>query len=363
MGVKILFVDDDEQALAPLRDEIVRGDLEVKWQQVTFEKAEATIDFFMPDLIILDIFSGSPLAENATGRDRLHEIWDRCFRPVIVYSANPDIVAEDRYRQHPFVELVKKGSGSEVEVAAAIRRFIPLIELLRGARGRIEAEFSKALRDVAPLATLSGGDLALVVERAARRRVAALVDEVGPAGDVVEAWEQYVFPPVSDEMRQGDVLRDKEGADPEHYRIVLTPSCDLVASEGRSPKVGSVLLARCVDMNRALDILGIGGSKSKKSKSRLRGILNAGFDGHVILFPPLAGHIPPMAADLRLLELVPIGEVRRAFRVVASVDSPFREAIAWAYVRSVGRPGLPERDVDSWVDGVMGIRRNGTEGG
>ena len=363
MGMKVLLIDDEGQALEPLRAEIEQGDVEVKWQQVPFEDAEATIDVFMPDLIVLDIFSGSPLPENATGHDRLHEIWDRCFRPVIVYSANPDIVAEARYRQHPFVKLVKKGSDSEVEVAAAIREFTPLIELLRGARGRIEAEFSKALRDVAPLAASSGSDLAHVVERAARRRVAALVDEMGPVGNIIEAWEQYVFPPVSDGIRQGDVLWDEEGADPEHYRIVLTPSCDLVASGGRSPKVGSVLLARCVDMNRALDTLGIGGSKSKKSKSRLRGILNAGFDGHVIVFPPLANHIPPMAADLRLLELIPVGEVRRAFGVVASVDSPFREAIAWAYVRSVGRPGLPERDVDSWIDGVIGIRRNGTKEG
>ena len=258
--MKILLVDDDEQALDPLRDEIKQGGMEIKWHQVAFEEAEEAIDIFMPDLIVLDIFSGSLSDANATGHDRLHDIWKRCFRPVIIYSANPDIVSENEYREHPFVRFVKKGSSSELKVRDAILEFTPLVKLLRGARGRIEKEFSNALRDVAPLAKSNGGDLANVVERAARRRVAALVDEMDPAGNFIKAWEQYVFPPVSDGIRQGDVLWDKGGADPEHYRIVLTPSCDLVASRERSPKVKSVLLARCVDLNRALDVVGIGGS-------------------------------------------------------------------------------------------------------
>ena len=365
--MKVLLIDDEGQALEPLRAEIEQGDAEVKWEQVPFEDAEATIDIFMPDLIVLDIFSGSPLAENATGHDRLHKIWDRCFRPVIVYSANPDIVAEGRYRQHPFVKLVKKGSDSEVEVADAIREFAPLIELLRDARGRIEAEFSKALRDVAPLAASSGGDLAHVVERAARRRVAALVDETGPAGEIIEAWEQYVFPPVSNGIRQGDVLREIRGADsecgsegnqdPDQYRVVLTPSCDLVDYGGRSPKVESVLLARCVDMNSALDSIKMRDRSSRKGG--LRRVLNAGFERHVVPLPLLPDCIPMMAADMQRLDLARFEDVRRDFNVVASIDSPFREVIAWAYMRTIARPGLPERDTKTWVTKIVSSMAEG----
>ena len=361
--MKVLLVDDDELALAPLQDEIEQRKMGIEWRQVAFEQAALAIEEFVPELIVLDVFSGSPLAENATGRDRLDDIWHRCFRPVIVYSADPDVISEDHYRQHPFIKLVKKGRGSDSEVVGAIQEFMPLTELLGDARRRIEDEFSKALRDVAPLAAASGGDLAHVVERAARRRVAALVDETGPSGDAVAAWEQYVFPPVTDGIRQGDVLCDDAGAEPSHYRIVLTPSCDLVTSPGRSPKVNCVLLARCVDLSQALNGFGIGGGKSKKGRDRLRRMLNAGVEGHLVLLPPLADRIPSMAADLRRLELVRFEEIRKAFRVVASVDSPFREAIVWAYVRSTGRPGLPERDVDSWVDAVVERMSNDAKGG
>ena len=362
--MKVLLVDDDKDALAPLRDQIGQG---FEWREVGFEEARLAVDDFLPDVVVLDIFSGNPSDENATGCDRLESIWNHAFRPVVIYSANPDIVSASQYREHPFVKLIRKGSGSELEVDKAIRGFAPLVELLCGARRRIEEEFSKALRDVAPLAASSGGDLAHVVERAARRRVAALVDEMGPAGEAIAAWEQYVFPPVSGGIRQGDVLCVARGVDAEHwegaelapdqYRIVLTPSCDLVAHGDRSPKVENVLLARCGDMNHALDAIRIPSGRSKR-KERLRGVLNTGFESHVVPFPRLPGRIPMMAADMRRLELVGFEEIRQDFRVVASVDSPFREAIAWAYVRSTGRPGLPERDVDSWADEIIGAKRN-----
>ena len=38
---------------------------------------------------------------------------------------------------------------------------------------------------------------------------------------------------------------------------------------------------------------------------------------------------------------------------VASVDSPFREMVAWAYMQVAARPGLPERNWDAWADEVF----------
>ena len=33
---------------------------------------------------------------------------------------------------------------------------------------------------------------------------------------------------------------------------------------------------------------------------------------------------------------------------VVSIDSPFREQIAWAYLNTAGRPGVPDRDFAIW---------------
>lgn len=346
--MKVMLVDDDEEALAPLRDEMEeRADIECR--QVRFESVEEAISTFSPDLIVLDLFAGDPSIGSEIGRDRLEQIWESYFRPVVIYSADPSVVSESKYHEHPFICHIKKGSNSELRVMEAIDEFSPLIDVLQRARTRIDQEFSRALREVSPYAP-AGSQRLRVVERAARRRIAALVDEAETGSDPIEPWEQYVFPPVSQNLRQGDILRCREHLDEQakYYRVVLTPSCDLVAIADRSPKVDAILVARCISMKRAMASIAIDGNPSKK-RSRLRRVLNSGFERHIVPLPALPNLIPMMAADLRSLELIPIGRVADDYAVMASVDSPFREAIAWAYMQSGARPGLPDRATKSWA--------------
>lgn len=343
----ILIIDDDRDALVPLRDEIGEHRPTDTVLLVGFEAAESTIASRAPDLIVLDVFSGPPSDGADTGCEKLERIWNRHFRPIVIYSADPTVISEPEYRDHPFIRLIEKGSGSELRVRQAIGEFSPLVDALHDARQRIEREFSMALRDVSPHGSASG-QLLRIVERAARRRVAALVDETDLEAGPIEPWEQYVFPPVSDDLRQGDVIRIRGVQEAEHHRIVLTPSCDLVAGGDRSPKVDKVLVARCVSMTRAMVAIGIGGGRKRK-ESRVRRLLNSGFEGHVVPLPALPGRIPMMAADLRSLELVPFDDVCKRYDIVASIDSPFREAIAWAYMQTGARPGLPERAIEAWA--------------
>lgn len=52
----------------------------------------------------------------------------------------------------------------------------------------------------------------------------------------------------------------------------------------------------------------------------------------------------------------PWEEIRKAegiaFERIASVDSPFRELVTWSYLQVAGRPGLPDRDLDEWAEGI-----------
>jgi len=41
------------------------------------------------------------------------------------------------------------------------------------------------------------------------------------------------------------------------------------------------------------------------------------------------------------------------FTRIASIDSPFREQIAWAHLQIAGRPGVPERDIDKWTQEIL----------
>ena len=99
------------------------------------------------------------------------------------------------------------------------------------------------------------------------------------------------------------------------------------------------------------------GSGNGPHRDRLRkAVLTQGFYQSVIMVPALSGAIPPMAANLKDLQLIPIGDIGsgKAYERVASVDSPFKETIAWAYLQIACRPGLPERDLDAWALEVVG---------
>ena len=65
-----------------------------------------------------------------------------------------------------------------------------------------------------------------------------------------------------------------------------------------------------------------------------------------------------MMADLRDLELIPLAKIDgihggKEYARIASIDSPFREAVTWAYLQNAGRPGLPDRDLEAWCGEIL----------
>lgn len=347
--MKVLFVDDDRDAVEPIGDEL--GDVEdVRHKWTDFSGAQSEIESFRPEVIVLDLFVGGPQEGEVAGSDTLSAVWKEHFCPVVVYSADPSIIDDsDLYREHPFIKTIKKGSGSEELAVAAIRGFQPVVDSLSSVQKEAWMAFSIALREVSPYAP-TGGDAVNVVHRAARRRLAALLDDTAAAGHQLDAWEQYVFPPVSSDIKLGDILRlNGSNREPESYRVVLTPSCDLVRSHDRKAKVRDVLVARCCPLTEVLRMIGLGDNLTNAPKSqRFREILSVGFGRSFILFPALGKHIPSMAANLKDLQLIPLAEIDAKYEVVASVDSPFRETVAWAYIQTAARPGLPDRNIESW---------------
>ena len=355
--IKLLFIEDNPQAIEPVKKKIEQGISSINSNVCGFEDAKNEIESFSPDIVILDLLAGevSPKPEIAGSRIK-KLIWEKHFCPIVIYSAKPDLCNAE----HPFIKSVQKGRGSPQEVVQALRELIPHVEAVKEAEKDIKNGFSRAMRDVAPYAfrTFEGTEECKeMIRRAGRRRLAALMD-VPSNGQKLAAWEQYLCPPVCDDIQLGDILQKANGkySDPTSYRVVLTPSCDLVSSGGRSPKAENVLVAKCHPMKTGLKDIGLtGNSSSGKFMDKLRDrVLTSGYAGNVIPFPCLQDKIPTMAADLRDLELIPFPDIERiegastSFRRIASVDSPFRELIAWAYLQISCRPGLPERDLESW---------------
>lgn len=77
--------------------------------------------------------------------------------------------------------------------------------------------------------------------------------------------------------------------------------------------------------------------------------------------PELPNKIPYMTIDLKSIRSILIGEIAlsekeidkdKKYYRVASVNSPFREQIVWAHMINSCRPGMPERNMNEWAEGI-----------
>lgn len=93
-------------------------------------------------------------------------------------------------------------------------------------------------------------------------------------------------------------------------------------------------------------------------------VLTQGYYKGMIPLPSLERKIPSMAADLRALELIRLADIGASDKPllrIASIDSPFRELVSWAYLQIACRPGLPDRDYDSWCEDIVSWLKRETD--
>jgi len=114
--MRILIVDDDPKSVEPLRQEIQRRFAGTESPVIGFKDSEQVIDIFSPHIIVLDLMQGSPLDSDPAGLQTCEHIWQKRFCPLVVYTAVPNQFADDERLRHPFVKLVTKGSGSDLDV-------------------------------------------------------------------------------------------------------------------------------------------------------------------------------------------------------------------------------------------------------
>lgn len=357
--LKVLFIEDEPASVETVVEEIKHKLRDVECKVEGFQAAESLLESFSPDIVILDIFKGPVQDHETAGLAVYDSIWNKCFCPLVIYSACPDDISED-VEEHPFIELVQKGANSEARVISHIKAFLPHVEALNQVQSSIREHVNRELKNTAPLVFQTITDTKkrkAVFVRAARRRIAAMMDQ--PSGETLACWEQYLYPPVGSNLMTGDIIRKKTGDTntPENYFIVLTPSCDLVGSGARTPNIESVLVARCTKIESVLRDAGIDRhTREDRFKEKLLILLARGYGSLCLPLPELPGVFPPMTAELKNLQLIDLHLIGEGdgceYCRVASVDSPFREMITWAYLQVTGRPGLPDRDFNQWADSI-----------
>ncbi len=363
--VWVLIVEDTRDRAVTLRQEIIErlgNDVEIVIEEDHEKASQVLLRPHPYDVVILDLFRGNPTNGDKAGQVLWQEILNVKFVPVLVHTAGACDLEPPFPEKHPILRCFPKTSDSDVKIAEHLLSIRKYVMELREVQQEINAAFKSVLLVTSATIWKEEADeeqRAQLLLRSARRRMAATMDSATQVSqEKLLFWEQYIYPPMEPSLLMGDLLRakDKDKHDPTAYRLVLTPSCDLASGVGRRT-ICDVLVAKCQSREAYVKAVGvtIGDSMTDKNKERLARSFNDAHYGSHVFLPEYKSVLPTMAACLRDLELIPINEIASQdesngkFTRVVSIDSPFREQIAWAYLQIAARPGMPERDSERCI--------------
>jgi len=380
------YPNEKELGILLIEDEKTFAEYIKQTLEETFEGAQ--VDFSLdfdggisllkqkrPNILILDLYRGEIAEKDLAGGAVWEHIWKELFIPIIIYTAYAEGVADlkpEIPKDHPFISYIQKGKGSEDNVVAKIKSFQPSINALREFTTEIDKSTQVVLKTLSPLIWGSGIDESTkheVLVRSARRRLGAWMDLATIIDDKpLQCWEQYIVPPLGNDLLMGDIIKtcnsEKDKLNPTSYRLVLSPSCDLVRQKG-SAKVEHVLVAQCSEITKYPRACGIDPkTEPKKMKESLKNRLTHPQQGGIIALSGLPSLLPSMSVCLRELNLIPLNKIACSdkekvdsskfdYERVASVDSPFREQIQWGFLQIECRPGVPQMDYSSLVDEIV----------
>ncbi len=372
MKPNILIVEDEQDFLDELKDSLDEADCEATLEPIEFEKALKCIGEKAPDVLILDVYEGKPSVGDPKGRPIYEIVWEKNFIPLIFASASEEKDLMEKAESHPIMEYVLKNDENCFQaIIEAVKKFAPLGAGIRNIKEELCEQANlcaqNALVKMAPhvikLEDSPEESLKVLKSSAGRRLAAQMRFKTDRERDLIFAWEQYIYPPMADHILTGDIYRacyrDKEN--PRSYRIILTPSCDLAQR-----KTDSVLAACFVEPEEFWKKTQLSPKRNnalgKKGLEKIEKKLSRSQEGGYKLIPAYSSLIPHMAVCFRSLEILKISADNTIvsldgtkYERIVSMDSPFREQLTWAYLEIAGRIGVPDRNMQNWVECVMDL--------
>lgn len=375
----VLLVEDEDTIRRQIRESLSGETLASRGLKISeigpLDEALDLIRERKADLVILDVYRGrAQRGGEQTGVQILESIKRSGFVPVILYTALPEGLEGHQSR---FVRLVGKEAGGlaklKEEIADLFALRIPQVH--RAIVNHIDQTMCGYMwefvqdrwADFEPLVD-KPEFLRLVVQRLARtlarQGIERMAQEVygdplpGPPDreETVHPAEWYVKPPIGDDPMLGDIRRRESGERPGHI-VVLWPSCDMVTVGGRTQKTDFALCARALiatETTEVQDWRSTDSSANKKMAEKLvKNQRKVSPDRYHFL--PGVWDIPDLVVDFQALEHVALSDIR-GYTCLATLASPYAEAMAARFHKYIGRVGTPDVDVES----VIARMRSGT---
>lgn len=163
----------------------------------------------------------------------------------------------------------------------------------------------------------------------------------------VRAPDYYIYPPITGESYSlGQILQHNET---KKFFIILTPHCQLVVHEGRTPKSDNILVSKLVDASEICEKNTI---KIQNMKRWFQHPTQEGKPRGRFFFLPRFLDMQDLFADLNSLISISFDDIKINFIKKSMLDSPYAEALQSQFLRlysTVGIPDLNEEDYSHLV--------------
>jgi CTP synthase len=342
--VNILVVENEED----IYNSIVRAFKRYKKIDILPQckfNIDKVFDTYKIDLVILDLNASDGIAgDTDAGAEIIKHIYKYSFLPIIIFSGFSDAY-DNPYKDKYFVSTVNKGMDGINNLKKAVKNYLPFIKNRSLILDEIDFDISeiyrtsyeKMIKNSKLQQTANVGSE--LFTRLIKRRLAVSID-TNTDNRPINSWEIYLYPCLGNDYLTGDILRKKNLAknDPLSYRIILSPSCDL---QKVRKHIQNVKVACFSNIDKQYE-------KKELTVSKLRDTSPKQF----VFFHKLEGEFPHMLCNFKEIEIINFNDLDKRFERVVSIDSPFRESIVWADITINGRPGLPDRDCESWLESI-----------
>lgn len=341
--MNILIVEDEKDRYNDIAKALKRGRNIYILPQCDFD--DKVFEIYKIDLVILDLNSSDGISGDTGAGDRIiRKIYEYSFIPIIIHSAFA-VNYENPYKDNFFISTVNKGPDSIANLKKEVKKYSPFISKRSMISDAINFNIGEIYRTtyekMVKNTTIKQNGNPELFTNLIKRRLAVSID-VSTGNKSINAWEIYLYPCLGKEYLTGDILRRKKAKkdDPASYKIILSPSCDLQAGEGRK-HIQNVKVAHFTDIYSHFN-----------EKDLKINLMRDTSPKQFVFFHKLEGEFPHMLCDFKELEIIDFEDLGKKYERVVSIDSPFREAIVWADITVNGRPGLPDRNCENWLTSI-----------
>lgn len=341
--VRVLIIEDQTALAADAQREIRDAfedsdEIEIQVSVATdFDEGFQRVRDGESDVVVLDVrrdATATTPEDDTAGHAGFLDIKNARFAPIVFWTALPEKVSHEE--MPPLVTVVTKEDIEKlpaVITAAVASRALATINEIEQHVATVLTEHM--WNELAPnwAEYTADGDTADIAQ-VLLSRLARILDDEREQANASHPSHRYVYPPASTRRAPGDILRAAD----QTWWVTLTPACDFAQS-----KVEFVLIAQADPLESNARYQKWAETKSKGAWNELeRNVLKATQGRYNYL--PAFRDLPDLVVDMENVRAVAASELE-PMEAVASLVSPFSEALLVQHSQFRGRIGVPDLNV------------------